>query len=146
MAKALANSIRAELNTKAYFVAGAEAWFRDSSDVVAESAILDAEQLLAAIGDEIEDPSISAGTTNHPQNIISLSWHFFNHRPYKFIYISCKGNGKFDVNLDMPDGSHNKFESVALSEILDLDIPQIAKALKTNESPDCEPHPTNDSH
>lgn len=139
MAKALANSIKAELSTKAHFVAGAAPWKRKSNDYVTKSAIHDAEQLLMAIGDKIKQPKISGGTTTDPNEIISLSWRFFNHSPYKLISISCTGNGKYEVHWDSIDEHSNDLNNLTLSEVLDINIPEKVRMLTNGKRQSSEP-------
>lgn len=128
------NDLHKEILEKAFFVAGSNPWFRDEKDTLAISAVNDAENLLKTLPPNLAKPSINAGTTASPDEIISFTWRDFRGGTVRWGHISCKGNGLYDASWE---GQRNReyWKSISLPELIALDIAQKIRSLKDSPSP-----------
>ncbi len=118
-----------ELRKKAHFVSGKSSWFRAATDRAAESAVHDAEELLSYL-DSMDEPAINAGTTAHPERILTMTWLIGGAETIRSISVSCRGFGEFDVSWDDRQGQQHKATAISLAKVLGLDLPEKLAALK----------------
>ena len=123
------------LNSRAHFVAGRHAWTRSDTDQSAEISVREAQVFLEHVGREMGTPNVSGGTSNNPENILTLYWLVENVSKINGVYVTFNGDHTCNVSWDKPDGLLNRLHRVPVKDLPLLNIPGKFRDIK-NYKPD----------
>lgn len=127
--------LKDSIEQKSFFVAGADAWFRNKNDPVALSAIKDAEILLSRLPADLDVPSVHAGTTNDPETVLSFLWWGASASGIHCTEIRCIGNGLYGAFWRAANGHKVSENFIPLERLESLNPSQVIRDLSLTGKP-----------
>jgi hypothetical protein len=128
----MTQSLAPRMDEWAHFVAGLHPWTRDKNDSSVRRSLENANAFVEHVRSEIGWPHISGGTTNSPEDILTLYWQVKNINKIVGVYVTFKSDGTSEVRWNDSGNSTQKIKRMSIDDLIAFDVPRKFARIRNN--------------